>query len=454
MVILLIETFAIFLCIVFTAGVTARQDHAKTGYVVQLDSAGSTPKNLRLMRLSHGAVIFNSTSVIVSLSKREFSSFRNLYGVDYATPVEPHHRFNAGFFNEIATDSSLEGKEVKLAVSIICRDGIVADSFRETLVYLRDTYTTAHSYTACRRTEHGSDTILMTTSRNHVLRIISKLSSVDSVLWIEEKPKYSTFNHWAVRVCHETSTYVPLSKREEQLYSNLTGKGIVIGIADTGLDANSCFFYDPDHSVPYDTISYHHRKIAYYGSHNGDRTDTPSGHGTHVSGTAAGMTIEPGFTLYNGFAYGAKVAFFDLQRGSSGNLNVPDNMGDMFGSMYAAGARIFSNSWGDPRVGNYANSYTLDAREVDIFMYDHPDALILFAAGNNGEHGSHTAAAPSTNKNGLSVGASLTMKEGFEAVKGKMEDSSFAESGVAYFSSVGPTRDGRLKPDVTAPGDH
>lgn len=64
--------------------------------------------------------------------------------------------------------------------------------------------------------------------------------------------------------------------------------------------------------------------------------------------------------------------------------------------------------------------------------------------------------SPSTNKNGISVGASLSTLastvaawEYFGATYPFQESS--ADS-VASFSSQGPTSDGRLKPDLLAPG--
>ena len=44
------------------------------------------------------------------------------------------------------------------------------------------------------------------------------------------------------------------------------GKNIVIGVGDTGLDVQSTFFYDAQHSVRYNTkkLDPNHRKVALY----------------------------------------------------------------------------------------------------------------------------------------------------------------------------------------------
>src|ERR1700749_1371140 len=71
-------------------------------------------------------------------------------------------------------------------------------------------------------------------------------------------------------------------------------------------------------------------------------------------------------------------------------------------------------------------------------MFGHPVFLILFAAGNSGPRAA-SVGSPSTNKNGLSVGATQ---------RGTAADS------LARFSSCGPAADGGFKPDLTMPGQN
>lgn len=61
----------------------------------------------------------------------------------------------------------------------------------------------------------------------------------------------------------------------------LTGEGEVIGVGDTGIDYNTCFFHDPRHSVPFNRIDMRHRKIVGYFTHADDR-DYIDSHGTHI----------------------------------------------------------------------------------------------------------------------------------------------------------------------------
>ena len=64
------------------------------------------------------------------------------------------------------------------------------------------------------------------------------------------------------------------------------------------------------------------------------------------------------------------------------------------------------------------------------------------AAGNGGAYGQGTVLSPALAKNAIAVGASETTRNGDQL---KMHS-------LAYFSAIGPTPDGRIKPDITAPG--
>ena len=118
-----------------------------------------------------------------------------------------------------------------------------------------------------------------------------------------------------------------------------------------------------------------------------------------------------------------------------GALYVPNDYYDnLWGPAYKEGARAFSNSWGSS-LGYYYSTVS----ELDEFVYDTDDSIILVAASNDGyTYGDKSIGAPALAKNSLCIGAA---------------ENSVPTDTVAYFSSRGPTRDHRLKPDVIAPGD-
>jgi len=103
---------------------------------------------------------------------------------------------------------------------------------------------------------------------------------------------------------------------------------------------------------------------------------------------------------YNGAAPLAKIAFDDVAS-SDGTISVPVDLGiDLFPHSYAAGARVYSISWGTTAI-----FYDTMAMEIDKFVYTHDDFTVLVAAGNDGP-ASWTVGSPATAKNMLAVGAS------------------------------------------------
>lgn len=85
--------------------------------------------------------------------------------------------------------------------------------------------------------------------------------------------------------------------------------------------------------------------------------------------------------------------------------------------------------------------------QVDVYLWEHPQHVILYAAGNDGAFGkNNTIGSPAQSKNGIAVGASGDGRYGFNPQKNAQY--------VASFSSSGPTKDMRIKPDFVSPGQN
>ncbi len=112
------------------------------------------------------------------------------------------------------------------------------------------------------------------------------------------------------------------------------------------------------------------------------------------------------------------------------------DLNPIFQQAYDQGARLHTNSWGDNENAAVQNNYSAGSQDVDEFMWNHKDFLVFFAAGNSGPS-TGTVGSPSTNKSGVSVGATLR---------------STSANSMASFSSCGPTSDSRIKPEITVPG--
>ncbi|CAI5718217.1 unnamed protein product [Hyaloperonospora brassicae] len=235
---------------------------------------------------------------------------------------------------------------------------------------------------------------------------------------------------------------------------NITGSDIVVGITDTGLYIDHDQF-DQASRAMYDRADPSARKVLYYQTFANDVDEAEGvtcGHGTHVAGILAGSSYSH-LHADMGIAPSARIAFMDIGNqdaacaGTNGckvSLETPGEVADLMNAQVDMGARIFSFSW-----GTGANDYNTQTAQVDEYIYDHPEILIVVAAGNSGEKGRHTISSPSGAKNVISVGASLNAAASFAATPCA---SVLNEHTVASFSSIGPTLDGRLKPDLVAPG--
>ena len=237
----------------------------------------------------------------------------------------------------------------------------------------------------------------------------------------------------------------------------LHGEGQIIAVLDTGVDYTSCYFAEPDGSLPpINTVDLSRRKIvAYdflYDDPNSPNAYDNQGHGTHAAASAVGDSGTPIVHDYgDAIAPGAKLIVQDA--GYTGGdacsqrpgIGCPVNITPILDQAYRQGARIHSNSWGDAQGSLFAPptaNYPQSARDVDAFVYSHPDMLIVFNTGN--WSGATTLAPPSTlsapgaAKNTLDVG-------------GTRDASSYSDNVLARFTLFGPTRDGRIKPDVVGP---
>ncbi len=173
-----------------------------------------------------------------------------------------------------------------------------------------------------------------------------------------------------------------------------------------------------------------------------------NGHGTHVAGSVLGNGTRSGSTAANhaytgshaGVAPEAQLVFMALNTDGSTGIQCIDLNGDFVAKGYQAGARISTNSWGASDRGGY----NLLSSLVDDFIWRHKDYLVLYSAGNAGP-GAQTVGSPGTAKNVLTVGAS-------ENNRPDQDSESDNPDTMAGFSSRGPTADGRIKPDVVAPG--
>jgi uncharacterized repeat protein (TIGR01451 family) len=307
-----------------------------------------------------------------------------------------------------------------------------------------------------------------------------RTAALPSVRWIEPAAQPRLLNDVARTIMHVDSAW-----QDRGLY----GAGQIIGVADSGLDTGSPTTLGADFAG---------RLVATHVlSAGGDLADT-NGHGTHVAGSAAGAGVQSGAQpaqhqysgSFAGVAPEAGLVIQAFEADAEGQIiGLDPDYYKLFAQAYADGARLHTDSWGDttsavPGPAQYGG-YPAGSRAADRFMWDHPDMAIFFAAGNSGRDGVPDSSnfcaggdgvvdpdsllAPATAKNVITVGAAESQRASggysslpwfyfdlysfcFNTAPIRDDLPSDNAEGMAAFSSRGPTDDGRIKPDLVAPG--
>jgi len=283
-------------------------------------------------------------------------------------------------------------------------------------------------------------------------RYLADVAAIDEVRHIEESPEYTLFNNVARPILN---AHVVING------TAFEGDGQIIAVNDTGFDRGSTTNVHP---------AFTGRVLKLVARGRPNRADDPEGHGTHVAGSVLGdgnSNIMGG--SIQGTAPKSKLVLQSLLD-STGNLGgIPTDLHELFRPPYDDDkARVHTNSWGDRRRGQ---PYSQSSKEIDDFVWTRQDCVICFAAGNSGFDGNKdgvidpgSLGAEAAAKNCITVGASESNRPNIETTYGAVRPADWAanpifgdkiadnQEGMAAFSSRGPTKEGRLKPDIVAPG--
>jgi PKD repeat protein len=232
---------------------------------------------------------------------------------------------------------------------------------------------------------------------------------------------------------------------------------VIVDVVDTGLDTG--VLGGAHHPDLAGRLAFIHNYVS-----NEPNGNDASGHGTINASIVGGdATNGAGITDPLGFLYGEGLAPTIRLAGSAifddwGWFDMGDSsFTDLMTASHAAGARVSTNSWGSHAYGAYdskCQEYDAIVRDVDRDASNGLQPMtVFFSAGNDGS-GSYSIGSPATAKNIISIGASENYR--MNGRDGCSIEDSGADSAadLIYFSSRGPTDDGRRKPDVVAPGTH
>ena len=398
---------------------------------------------------------YYSYLVRMPVGKRSPASLK-AFGASWSGPYQPAYKISPAIAGFAAADAkgneNAKRKEEARPVNLqIYPDADLAEVVRK----IRDLG--VQEIVGARRNPFFSRVRLLLTPAE-IAALREPLAGLRDVFWIDLEGRRTLLNDTTVWV---GQSGLAGGQTTPIFTQGIFGEGQIVGIIDTGIDPDSCFFRDTARGLPPTNacnggtvVNTAQRKVIAVdflaaaecaGGIANTEWDSQN-HGTHVAGTVAGDNFAHLLThdTADGMAPGAKLVIQD-----AGYL--VDNCGDLpgigcpvvdlnpiFQQAYDQGARIHTNSWGDNENAAVQNNYSAASQDVDEFMWNHKDDLIFFAAGNAGP-GTGSVGSPSTAKSAVSVGATL---------RGTSADS------MASFSSCGPTADGRIKPEITVPGSN
>ncbi len=203
-----------------------------------------------------------------------------------------------------------------------------------------------------------------------------------------------------------------------------------------------------------------------------------AGHPTHTTGTLIATGINP---IAKGMAFGAQqITAYDFSSDESEMAKASPNLlisNHSYGFLPGSGWNYDGTNWnwyGDTTISKTQaygfGYYNSDAQIYDSIAYHAPQYLICVASGNaRGYNGPAVDSSYLYNGNTtLKRSATLADNPNFKSISDAADAKNILLVGavngipggyyspndvsIAYFSSLGPTNDGRIKPDVVADG--
>ena len=266
-------------------------------------------------------------------------------------------------------------------------------------------------------------------SRSLVVAInrIGEIAELDAVQWIEQGPiPFLALNETGRRRSDSNEPQAADLSSPRPVYQ-VGGRGVRIGISDTGVDDNHDDFASVTAAGGAGALRVYKRKA------------DPRGHGTHVASIAAGNGLN---SVANGLP-----AFHRRGHAPTAQIGAYPGFWSTIESYHNATVNdetdVMNHSYVQSWYGYDSVAAGIDSivRGDEMYMGDAiPGRPHVWAAGNNGlvaQHGHEEGyyATFTSAKNTISVGS-------IDTRDGRLSD----------FSSLGPTFDGRIKPDIVAPG--
>lgn len=266
----------------------------------------------------------------------------------------------------------------------------------------------------------------------------ARIARLSAVQWLQPDDRPVRFNNnaqWVIQTGWQPA--IPPDSTGRRIWrEGIRGQGVVVSLADAGINVDHDMFFDAAIPIRDVGVYLHHRKVIAYKLFGGVFGDAGGFHGTEACGTALGDDAPNGNgSDFDGMAPAARISFLDVGD-AAGNIVIDqDELAELLDSTWSGSGTGLaipqtSISWG---WVNNGSQYRVPEAQTDDACWRYPELLTICAAGNDPRWIAHPAAA----KNVLTVGAC---------------GNGIGADTVALFSGLGPAADGRIKPDLLAPG--
>jgi subtilisin family serine protease len=281
-------------------------------------------------------------------------------------------------------------------------------------------------------------------------RYVAARLTAAEILDLAEDPEhhqvYAVWKNSRKRALLHRSTEV-IQAPPAQIAYRAVGRGITWAVLDTGIQSDHPHFAERIESLWDCTETGSPKRVA--------KMRDRDGHGTHVAGILAGTGEAPGRGRVTGVAPEARLRVYKvLADDGSGEdawiikaLDHVAESNDRAAAPVVHGVNLSLGGPFDPEV--YGCGHSPICQELRRLWRQ--GVLVCVACGNEGLLTVQTTDGEVDLNTDLSIGDPANLEEAIAV--GSVNADRPHLYGVSYFSSRGPTADGRPKPDVVAPGE-